>query len=254
MKQRIMLGLLLGIFFLCTGVQAQQKSSFTQYQQTQARVKEAKQDTDESMKKLFESKGLSYPSNQLFFRAFKKENIFEMWAKDTKTSQFVLVKSYEICYMSGESGPKRKRGDHQVPEGFYHVDYYNPWSSFHLAVRINYPNASDKKLSHFKDLGDDICIHGSCVSVGCISIMDENIKEVYWQMVQAHGAGQAQIPVHIFPTKMTSENLEKLKEEYKNDKATLALWENLKEGYELFEKSKKLPIFTVNNQGKYVFK
>jgi murein L,D-transpeptidase YafK len=218
------------------------------------RVKDAKEETDVALKKLFESKGLIYPSKEVFFRAFKKDNLFEMWAKDTKTGQFVLVKSYEICYASGELGPKRRRGDYQVPEGFYYVDYYNPQSSFHLAVRVNYPNDSDKKLSKFKDWGSDICIHGSCVSIGCISITDEKIKEVYWVMIQAHAKGQAKVPVHIFPTILTSENLEWLKEEYKEEKDKIALWDNLKEGYDFFEKNKKLPIITVNTQGKYVFK
>lgn len=238
------------LLLMSTPIHAQ----FLKNQLAQSRVKEAKEEKDDDLKKLFESKGLVYPSNELFFRAFKKENVFEMWAKNPKTDQFILVKSYEICYMSGESGPKRKRGDHQVPEGFYDVDYYNPKSSFHLAVRINYPNESDRKLSPFKDLGDDICIHGSCVSVGCISIMDENIKEVYWLMVQAHGKGQAKIPVHIFPTVMTDDKLNTLKEQYKDDKTKIALWENLKEGYLYFEKNKKLPTITVDSKGKYVFK
>lgn len=230
-------------------------AQFLKNQLAQERVKEAKQEKDALMKALFESKKLTYPPKQLLFRTFKKEYLFEVWARDEQTGTFALLKTYEVCAMSGELGPKRKQGDYQVPEGFYYVDYYNAWSSFFLSVRINYPNQSDKILSpHKNNLGNDICIHGSCVSVGCVSIQDTNIKEVYWLMVQAHAAGQSKIPVHIFPSKLDSETLKALKEEFKNDQDKIDLWENLQIGYQYFEKNKKLPTITVDNKGKYVFK
>lgn len=239
------------LVFHCNFVNAQ----FLKNQMAQQRVKEAKEEKDLEMKKLFESKNLSYPPKNLFFRTFKKDSLFEVWAKEQKTDTFVLVKSYEVCAMSGELGPKRRQGDYQVPEGFYYVDYYNAWSNFHLSVRINYPNQSDKILSPYKkSLGNAICIHGACASIGCIAIQDENIKEVYWLMVQAHGAGQANIPVHIFPSKLDNTTFKALKEEYKNDKEKIALWENLQSGYQYFEEKKKLPIITVDKNGKYIFK
>lgn len=250
LKTKLLLLLLIN-FFALTKMNAQ----FLKNQLAQERVKEAKEETDALMKALFESKKLTYPPKQLLFRTFKKEYLFEVWAKDEKTGTFALLKSYEVCSMSGELGPKRKQGDYQVPEGFYYVDYYNPWSSFFLSVRINYPNQSDRILSPYKNnLGNDICIHGSCVSVGCVSIQDENIKEVYWLMVQAHAAGQEKIPVHIFPSKLDNATLKTLKEEFKNDKEKIALWENLQIGYQYFEEKKKLPTITIDTKGKYVFK
>ena len=233
---------------------AQVNSQFERNQLAHEKVKEARAEKEPMLRELFDSKGLAYPPQALFFRTFKQDNIFEMWAKNTKDSQFVLVKSYEVCYMSGELGPKRKRGDRQVPEGFYVADYYNPNSWFLFAVRVNYPNASDWKLTTAKDPGGDICIHGACASIGCISITDELIKEVYLLMVYAKGRGQANIPVHIFPTKMTEENWNTLKEKYKDNKAKIAFWENIREGYLLFEKNKTLPKVTVDTKGKYVFK
>lgn len=251
LKKQFFYVILLLVMALSSELEAQQ---FLKQQLAQSRVKEAKADTDMELKRLFEEKGLSYPSNQLFFRVFKKESLFEMWAKNTKTNQYVLIKTYNICSMSGTAGPKRREGDYQVPEGFYYVDYYNPWSNFHLSVRINYPNQSDRILSpHKKSLGGDICIHGACVSIGCVAIEDENIKEVYWLMVQAHGAGQAKIPVHIFPSQLDDVSFKTLKEQFKNEKEMIALWENLKNGYAYFEEKKQLPIITVDTKGKYIF-
>ncbi len=230
-------------------------AQFLSNQLAQERVKEAKKEKDEFLKQLFKEKGLPYPPKELFFRAFKKENLFETWAKDDHTGKFALVKTYDICYASGRLGPKRKEGDLQVPEGFYYVDYYNPWSNFFLSVRINYPNASDRILSPYKNkLGGDICIHGSCVSIGCISLQDENIKEVYWLMVQAHDAGQKNIPVHIFPSYLDELSFASLKKQYEGDDEKISFWENLQTGYLYFEKNKKLPKITVNGKGMYIFK
>jgi murein L,D-transpeptidase YafK len=230
-------------------------AQFLSKQLAQKRVKEAKKEKDEFLKQLFKEKGLSYPPKELFFRAFKKEGLFEMWAKDDLTGKFTLVKTYDICYASGVLGPKRRQGDLQVPEGFYYVDYYNPWSNFFLSVRINYPNTSDSILSpHKNKLGGAICIHGSCVSIGCISIQDENIKEVYWLMIQAHEAGQMNIPVHIFPSHLDNQSFASLREDYQGDNEKISFWENLQTGYLYFEKNKKLPKITVDNKGMYIFK
>jgi len=54
-----------------------------------------------------------------------------------------LVKTYPVCAASGVLGPKRHQGDEQVPEGFYHVRRFNPESTYHLSLGIDYPNESD---------------------------------------------------------------------------------------------------------------
>ncbi len=48
--------------------------------------------------------------------------------------------------MAGTLGPKRMQGDYKVPEGFYYINEFNPKSSFHLSLGLNYPNASDRIL------------------------------------------------------------------------------------------------------------
>jgi murein L,D-transpeptidase YafK len=72
-------------------------------------------------------------------------------------------------------GPKRRKGDGQVPEGLYVIDTFNPNSIFYLSLGINCPNASDRVLGK-GELGGDIFIHGNRVTIGCIPIRDYPIK------------------------------------------------------------------------------
>jgi murein L,D-transpeptidase YafK len=148
-------------------------------------------------------------------------------------------------------GPKRKQGDYQIPEGFYHIDRYNPYSVFYLSLGINYPNKSDRILGKKGSLGGDIFIHGDCVSIGCIPITTPKIKELYVMCVEAKNNGQKKIPVTIFPAKLTERNYKFLTERYSEDTDKLNLWKALKDGYQYFEKEKKLPGVTFLNNGRY---
>jgi len=228
--------------------------TFYQKQVSTSRVKVAKKETDTSLKALFENKNLNYPPKEVFIRIFKEEFELELWTKNQDTKQYQLVKNFEVCSMSGELGAKRREGDSQVPEGFYYIDYYNPYSSYFLSVRINYPNKSDRILGYKPSLGNNICIHGDCVSIGCISITDPQIKELYWLLIQAKGQGQKNIPVHIFPNRLNKLNYSKLQTDFKDSPEKLALWQNLKQGYAYFENLRKLPQITVDKKGLYHFK
>ena len=68
-------------------------------------------------------------------------------------------------------------------------------------MRVDYPNQSDRILGHLGNLGGDIYVHGECVTIGCIPLQNEPIKEIYWLSVLTKGEG-GQIPIHIFPFKM----------------------------------------------------
>ena len=90
---------------------------------------------------------------------------------------------------SGTTGPKRLQGDFQVPEGFYHINEFNPNSNYHLSMGLNYPNSSDRILSDSLRPGGEIYIHGSCVSVGCIPLNDDEIEELY--LIASYGGFSA---------------------------------------------------------------
>lgn len=130
---------------------------------------------------LFEKAKVSYPPRGLVLVGLKQERGLEVYAKGSD-DQWRFIRSYPIKAASGQLGPKLREGDCQVPEGFYAIESLNPNSSFHLALRVGYPNATDKAMAKADGRlkpGSDIMIHGDGGSIGCISISDEAIEEIF---------------------------------------------------------------------------
>ncbi|MFC6998765.1 L,D-transpeptidase family protein [Rufibacter roseus] len=227
--------------------------SFKDQQLKHERVQTAYQEKKAGAERLLKSKSLSLNTLQLYMRAFKQEEVLEVWAKNKTDQNYQLLITYPFCSMSGTLGPKRQEGDLQIPEGYYFIDRFNPQSNFYLSLGINYPNAADKIKGKGR-LGGDIFIHGACVTIGCITITDDKIKEVYLLAAEAFNNGQTKIPVHIFPARYSTTAYTQLQQEYANKKPLLSFWENLKGGYTYFEKNKKLPTVQVNAAGNYVFR
>jgi hypothetical protein len=128
----------------------------------------------------FERAGVAYPPPRVTLLAFKEEKRLELWAG--KGSGWAFVRSYPVLAASGKPGPKLRRGDRQVPEGFYRVEALNPNSSYHLSIKLDYPNRDDlarAKEDGRTDLGGDIFIHGKDVSIGCIALGDSTIEELF---------------------------------------------------------------------------
>ena len=135
---------------------------------------------EESIQPRFQSAGLPYPPKQLTLIALKEERLLEVWAYHEGRPH--RVHSYPVEDASGLPGPKRRRGDFQVPEGIYRLNAFNPNSRFHLSLRINYPNYFDRrmgKLDGREDLGSNIFIHGGAASRGCLAIGDPAIEELF---------------------------------------------------------------------------
>jgi murein L,D-transpeptidase YafK len=196
------------------------------------------------LEKLFENKGLNYGS-PIFIRIFKESMELEIWVKSE--NKFKLFKTYEICtYGSGTLGPKTIQGDGQAPEGFYFVtpQRLNPVSNFHLSFNLGYPNKYDRI---HKRTGGALMVHGSCVSIGCYAMTNAGIEEIYAIADAAFRNGQSFFRVHIFPFKMNKSNMEKHKQS-----KWIEFWENLKEGYDFFEKNKIPPNVKVEDR-KYIF-
>ena len=242
------------VILLLASLQSNTGASFKAAQMKFSRVKQAYDDKEQLVLDRLKEKYVDKSTVNIFIRVFKKEMRLEVWARSNRQNAYLLLHNYEICAFSGDLGPKRAGGDGQVPEGFYTIDRYNPFSNFYLSLGINYPNQSDRILGVKGNLGGDIFIHGSCVTIGCMPMTDDKIKEIYILSLEARAAGQPSIPVHIFPCVMNKEGMEMLEKEYSDSPVKLSFWKNLKKGFDLFETEKKLPKVTVLADGAYSFK
>ena len=114
------------------------------------------------------------------------------------------LKQYHVSLGPNPVGTKIKSGDGKTPEGTYFVESKNPQSSFHLALRVSYPNKMDlvraEKLN--VDPGGDIMIHGFPNNVeynqratlnhnssanwteGCIGLTNSEIEEIFSRIVE----------------------------------------------------------------------
>ena len=249
---RILLALVLPFLLVGTSAHAAPvlAASFVQEQLGHERPKVARDETLENTKKWFEQLEIPFPPSAMLLRAFKEEEQLELWVQPKKGDAYRRIKVYDFCSNSGVLGPKRHQGDLQIPEGYYRINHFNPYSYFYLSLGINYPNKSDRILkTKGRSAGGSIYIHGDCVTIGCIPITDPMIKELYWIAVETHSAGQARIPVHIFPFHLTDDNLKNAEETY--DEALLSFWKNLRGGYDYFQKHNELPIIWIDDKGAY---
>jgi murein L,D-transpeptidase YafK len=176
----------------------------------------------------------------VFIRIFKKESILEVWIR-SKT-EYKHLKDYPVCAYSGYLGPKLKEGDRQSPEGFYKIKkhHLNPNSKFHLSFDLGYPNKYDRVHER---TGSFLMVHGNCVSIGCYAMTDEKIEEIYELVESALDKGQKYVQVHIYPFRMTEENMVDYSENEWYD-----FWVNLKDGYDYFEAEKLPPHINVEHK------
>jgi murein L,D-transpeptidase YafK len=108
------------------------------------------------------------------------------------------IKSYAVALGRNPVGAKTRQGDGKTPEGVYSISGRNAASAFHRALRVSYPNATDR--AHARKLGvapgGDIMIHGlpngqghigkahrlTDWTEGCIAVTNAEIEEI-WSMV-----------------------------------------------------------------------
>jgi murein L,D-transpeptidase YafK len=182
----------------------------------------------------------------IFIRIFKSEKILEVWLK--RTEGYVPFASYPICTYGGKgAGPKTRKGDGRAPEGFYFVTprQMNPFSHYHLAFNLGYPNIYDR--CHGRT-GAALMVHGHCVSIGCFAMTDPAMEAIYTLADAALRNGQPFFRVHIFPFRMTSENMHRHRRSRWID-----FWSNLKDGYDWFAAHHHTPPNVLSIKGRYRF-
>jgi murein L,D-transpeptidase YafK len=244
--------LLMGLLVLA-GMISHAQNSFVDYQKSFGRVSDAFKRKEDTLKRQFAAKKLTWPAKYIYIRSFKYDSELEVWVRNSLSEEFQLFKTYKVCALAGSLGPKRMEGDFQVPEGVYHINEFNHNSAFHLSLGISYPNASDRILSDSIQPGGDIYIHGSCVTTGCIPITNPQIEEVYILASHARSAGQDFIPVHIFPIRFNvMRSKYYLERQIQNDPELQRFEARLKQVYDYFETTKQIPVVGVDAKGDYV--
>jgi len=147
--------------------------------------------------------GVPYPPDSMTLVGIKQDNRLEVWVSNPPR----FLKAYPILAASGGLGPKLREGDRQVPEGVYRIESLNPNSLYHLALRVNYPNAFDlekAKLDGRSNPGSDIMIHGKQCSIGCLAMGDEAAEDLF---VLAAETELKNIKVVLTPVDFRKDNL-----------------------------------------------
>lgn len=105
------------------------------------------------------------------------------------------LKTYRIALGGNPVGHKEQEGDSRTPEGRYTIDAKNPNSSFHLSLKVSYPNRTDRQNARRKGVspGGAIMIHGSPGGLGtlnalgfytdwtagCVAVSNDEIEELF---------------------------------------------------------------------------
>jgi murein L,D-transpeptidase YafK len=90
-------------------------------------------------------------------------------------------------------------------------------------------------------------VHGGCASVGCYAVTHPVVDEIWRLVTAALDHGQPRFAVHAFPFRMTERNIRLHRGSQWEE-----FWSELKQGYDLFERSHVPPVVSVCN-GHYVF-
>ncbi len=108
------------------------------------------------------------------------------------------ARSYLVALGAATAGDKVRAGDRRTPEGVFYIDSRQPFSKYHLALHISYPDAAHRARSAAMGTvpGGDIMIHGLPNGMGdagsrhlqndwtdgCVALTDQEIEEI-WSIV-----------------------------------------------------------------------
>ncbi|GIV27482.1 MAG: hypothetical protein KatS3mg027_1296 [Bacteroidia bacterium] len=173
----------------------------------------------------------------------------EVWLKNSGEVRYKLFKTFPLCAISGNLGPKKYNRDGQIPEGFYEVTNFNPKDKYkYLAMKISFPNVVDREIAE-EPLTTNIFIHGTCETTADIVLDKEDMEQLYILCVEARNRKET-IYVDIYPFRFTKENEEMMKS---FPKKTLRFWSNIRDAYLYFEENFWLPRINANNKGQYIY-
>ena len=174
--------------------------------------------------------------------------------------------SFPVCVMGTEPGFKSREGDGMTPDGIYNIVQLNPASSYHLSMKIDYPNAVDNKrhTAHTRraqerwSQGGNIYIHGKCVSIGCVAMTDIVIEKLYL-IAASRVAARRRIPVLILPFDGEAQYQQMIfhaEERFETTRDTAWMMlrihlENMRDVLLRYQATKRIPSFTAAADGLY---
>ncbi|MEX1002044.1 MAG: L,D-transpeptidase family protein [Crocinitomicaceae bacterium] len=243
-KIPIKLGLISLFFFISFNNYA----SFLDDQLKYSRVRAAYSEKKPLILEKLANMDIALKNVKVMIKAYKYEQMVKIYVQSSGEKEWRIYENFPFCQFSGDLGPKRAEGDYQIPEGYYYINHFNPYSNFHLSLGVSYPNKADKIKSSAKKKGGAIYMHGNCVTIGCIPIEDEPIKEVYILSVLAKNNGQSRIPIDIFPFEYSADKMEIAGKKYPQH---LDFWKNLYDIESQFDSTKIRPKVAVNSRGDY---
>jgi len=223
-------------------------ASFLDEQLKYSRVREAYQLKKPIIIEKLSSMELTTENVEVMIKAYKMERTVKLYVKKSSEKKWRLYDDYDFCSFSGDLGPKREEGDMQIPEGYYSINHFNPYSNFYLSLGVSYPNKADKLKSTARKKGGAIYMHGDCVTIGCIPITDDLIKEVFIMAVLGRDNGQPKIPLHIFPFEYSEPVMRQASIQYPDH---AVFWNNLYSIETQFDSTMVLPKVGINSKGDY---
>lgn len=106
-----------------------------------------------------------------------------------------VVRSYTVALGRNPESHKLREGDARTPEGRYRIEARNAASGFYRALRVSYPNATDRENARRNGVspGGDIMIHGIKNGFGwvgrlhrlvdwtdgCIAVTNEEMRDIW---------------------------------------------------------------------------
>ncbi len=229
-----------------------------------------------------EENSLQYPPKFILFRFFKLEREFEVWAGNSNKDSLRRILLLPVCAVDDQPGTKLQQGDGKTPEGFYNSQLSYGSSEWFMWIKLNnseidkfgsvgygssfkmcldYPNSIDclqtKTILKHNNPGSGICIHGNCVSIGCISFKNKNYLPVFLTAMYHDSKNYGPIKIHIFPFRFENKNIEerqKLAEnmQHMSEKQVFNNWDELEKVYVLFnQKRKAIKISILNDKYNY---
>jgi hypothetical protein len=199
----------------------------------QEAVDQFQKNAESRLRPHFHTAQINFPPQELTLIGLKEEKQLELWAKNDEG--WKLIHTYPILAASGSAGPKLREGDRQVPEGMYRIAGLNPNSSYHLSMKLNYPNRIDRHYAELEgrtEPGSNIFIQGKDLSIGCLAMGDSAIEELF---VLVHLVGMQNVNILIAPHDVRKRSLFPVPESL--PKWTTKLYESIETEFKSYDKS-----------------